>query len=65
MAGGGVALARVAEANDQDAVDGLLALAALGSAAAKDRQGLVPAGVARIAVARIAILGGGLAVLAD
>jgi hypothetical protein len=37
--GGGVALARVAEADDQDAIAALLALAALGPAAAKDRQG--------------------------
>jgi hypothetical protein len=38
VAGGGIALARIAEADDQDAVALLLALAAIG-AAAKERQG--------------------------
>jgi hypothetical protein len=39
VAGRRVALTRVAEADDQDAIALLLALAALGPAAAKDRQG--------------------------
>jgi hypothetical protein len=45
VTGGRVALARVAEADDEDAVALLLALTAVG-AAAKEGQRLLPAGVA-------------------
>jgi hypothetical protein len=44
--GGGVALARIAETDDQDAVTVLLAVIPLGAAAAEERQELLPAGVA-------------------
>jgi hypothetical protein len=39
VAGRRIALARITEADDQDAIALLLALTALGPAAAKDRQG--------------------------
>jgi hypothetical protein len=45
VAGRGVVLAGIAKADDEDAVPLLLALAAIGSAA-KEGQGLLPAGVA-------------------
>jgi hypothetical protein len=45
VAGGGVLVAGIAKADDQDAVALLGDLAAT-AAAAKDRQGLIPAGIA-------------------
>jgi hypothetical protein len=60
-----VTLARIAEADDQYAA-ARLALAAIGPAA-KEGQGLLPAGLARLvaALALAGLLGGGLALLAD
>jgi len=60
---GGVALAWITEADDQDPIALMLTLAAFGPAA-KERQVLLPAGVARIAVA-LGLGSGRLALLAD